>query len=112
MKIKSRDEAGITVLEPQGKITIGMGDVALRDSVHAALEAGSRDILIDLHGVSTIDSSGIGELVSAFTTVTNRGGKLKLLRLPPKVQDILQITQLMTVFDVFDDEIEALQSFD
>ena len=112
MQITTRQEAGITVLEPKGKITIGKGDVALRDSVRDALEAGSRDILIDLHEVTTIDSSGIGELVSAYTTVTNRGGKLKLLSLPPKVQDILQITQLMTVFDVFDDEIEALQSFD
>jgi anti-sigma B factor antagonist len=111
MKITARHQAGITVLEPKGKITIGMGDVALRDSVREALEAGSRDILIDLHEVSTIDSSGIGELVSAYTTVTNRGGKLKLLRLPPKVEDILQITQLMTVFEVYDEEGEALDSF-
>lgn len=67
--------------------------------------------MIDLHGATTIDSSGIGELVATFTTVKNRGGALKLLNLPPKVNDILQITQLITVFDVFDDEVDALMSF-
>jgi len=69
-------------------------------------------ILINLQAVTTIDSSGIGELVSAYTTVTNRGGSLKLLNLPPKVQDILQITQLVTVFDIYDDEDEAVASYD
>ena len=111
MKISARHNGGVTVIEPQGKITIGMGDVALRDSVREALEAGSRDILINLKDVSTIDSSGIGELVSAYTTVTNRNGRLKLLHLPPKVQDILQITQLVTVFETFDNEDEAVRSF-
>lgn len=112
MKIPARHTAGVTVLDPKGKITIGVGDVALRDAVHEAMDAGSKNILINLGNVTTIDSSGIGELVSAFTTVTNRGGKLKLANLPPKVQDILQITQLVTVFDVFSDEEEALASFE
>lgn len=112
MKIPARHSQGITVLEPKGKITIGVGDVALRDAVHEAMDAGAENILINLGNVTTIDSSGIGELVSAFTTVTNRGGKLKLANLPPKVQDILQITQLVTVFDVFSDEEEALASFE
>lgn len=112
MKVGVRHSEGITVLEPKGKITIGVGDVALRDAVHEALEAGSKHILINLELASTIDSSGIGELVSAYTTVTNRGGKLKLLHLPPKVQDILQITQLVTVFDVYDDEATAVSSFE
>lgn len=112
MKIPARHSQGITVLEPKGKITIGVGDVALRDAVHEAMDAGAENILINLGNVTTIDSSGIGELVSAFTTVTNRGGKLKLANLPPKVQDILQITQLVTVFDVFSDEEEALSSFE
>jgi anti-sigma B factor antagonist len=112
MKIPARHTAGITVLDPKGKITIGVGDVALRDAVHEAMDAGSENILSNLGNVTTIDSSGIGELVSAFTTVTNRGGKLKLANLPPKVQDILQITQLVTVFDVFSDEEEALASFE
>ncbi len=111
MNIPSRSRDGVTILEPKGKITIGVGDIALRESVHGALEGGGKDILINLHQVTTIDSSGIGELVSAYTTVTNRGGRLKLLHLPPKVQDILQITQLVTVFDVHDDEEEAIASF-
>lgn len=111
MKIGVRQKGGVTILDLRGKITIGVGDVALRDAVHEALGAGAKNILINLDGVSTIDSSGVGELVSTYTTVTNRGGKLKLLNLPSKVADILQITQLITVFEVFDDEQEALQSF-
>lgn len=112
MKISARHSKGVTILEPTGKLTIGVGDVALRDSVHETLEAGSKNILVNLAGVTTMDSSAIGELVSAYTTVTHRDGKLKLLNLPPKVQDIMQITQLVTVFDVFDDEEEAVDSFD
>jgi anti-sigma B factor antagonist len=111
MKIGVRQRQGVTVLEPKGKITIGSGDIALRDSVIEALDSGSRKILINLKDVSTIDSSGIGELVAAYTTVTNRGGKLKLVGLPPKVSDILQITQLVTVFEVMDSEEEAVDSF-
>lgn len=111
MKISARHREGITVLDPKGKITIGVGDVALREAVQEALDAGAKKILINLSNVSTVDSSGIGEMVSAYTTVTNRGGQLKLVGLPPKVQDILQITQLITVFDVFDTEDEAIDSF-
>jgi len=111
MKIGVRQRQGVTVLEPKGKITIGSGDIALRDSVIEALDSGSRKILINLKDVSTIDSSGIGELVAAYTTVTNRGGKLKLVGLPPKVNDILQITQLVTVFEVMNSEEEAVDSF-
>lgn len=111
MNIPVRQSEGVTILEPKGKITIGVGDVAIKEAVHAALDAGSTNILLNLQNVTTIDSSGIGEIVSAFTTVTNRGGKLKLLNLPPKVQDILQITQLVTVFEIHDDEAEAMASF-
>lgn len=111
MNIPSRSRDGVTILEPKGKITIGVGDIALREMVLSTLEGDDKNILINLKEVTTIDSSGIGELVSAYTTVTNRGGRLKLLHLPPKVQDILQITQLVTVFDVFDDEQEAIDSF-
>lgn len=111
MKIGVRNRQGVTILEPKGKITIGAGDIALRDSVMEALDSGSRKILINLKDVSTIDSSGIGELVAAYTTVTNRGGRLKLVGLPPKVNDILQITQLVTVFEVMDSEEEAVDSF-
>ncbi len=111
MRMTTRLREGVTILRPKGKITIGEGDVALRESVHEALNGGARQLLIDLSDTATMDSSGIGELVSAFTTVTNRGGRLKLLHLPPKVQNILQITQLITVFEVFDNEDEAVASF-
>ena len=111
MRVNVRQREGVTILDLKGKITIGVGDVALRDAIHQALDAGATKILVNLDDVSTIDSSGVGELVSAYTTVTNRGGKLKLVNLPPKVADILQITQLITVFDVYDDEEEALRSF-
>jgi anti-sigma B factor antagonist len=111
MKIEKRERDGVTILAVEGKITIGRGDVALRDAVHEAVGGGAGKILIDLGRVQTIDSSGVGELVSAFTTVRNRGGRLKLLNLPPKVNDILQITQLITVFETFDNENEAIASF-
>jgi anti-sigma B factor antagonist len=111
MKIDKRERDGVTILDLEGKITIGKGDVALREAVQQLLADGVLKILIRLEKVTTIDSSGVGELVSAFTTVTNRGGKLKLVNLPPKVNDILQITQLITVFEVYDNEDEALASF-
>ncbi len=111
MNVSARHREGITILDFQGKITIGAGDIALRDAVIEALDAGSRNLLINLKDVSTIDSSGVGELVSSYTTVTNRGGTLRLLNIPPKVMDILQITQLITVFDSFDSEDEAVESF-
>jgi anti-sigma B factor antagonist len=111
MNISARHRGGVTILDVKGKITIGVGDVALREAVNGALEAGSKSILLNLAGVSTVDSSGVGEMVSAYTTVTNRGGKLKLEKLPSKVADILQITQLITVFEVYDNEDEAVESF-
>jgi anti-sigma B factor antagonist len=111
MKIDKRVQGGVTILDVEGKITIGKGDVALREAVQQALAEGATKLLIDLADVTMIDSSGVGELVSAFTTVTNRGGKLKLLNLPPKVNDILQITQLITVFEVFDNVNEAVASY-
>lgn len=112
MKIGVHNEQGVTILTPKGKITIGVGDVALREAVHEALEAGARKILLDLGGVSTVDSSGVGEMVSAFTTVSNRGGQLKIVNLPSKVADILQMTQLIQVFDTYDEMQEAIDSYD
>lgn len=111
MKIDVRQVQGVTVISPKGKVTIGVGDVALRTAVIEALTAGARNLLIDLQGVSTMDSSGIGELVSAYTTVMNRGGRLKLMSLPAKIADILHITQLISVFETFEDEAEAIASF-
>jgi anti-anti-sigma factor len=111
MKTTSRNVDGIEILSLQGKITIGSGDVQLRDLIAQCLSDGKNNILLDMSGVSTIDSSGIGELVGSFTTVTNRGGRLKLLHLPGKVTDLLQVTQLITVFEVHDDEAAAVASF-
>ena len=111
MKVNVRQRDGVTILDLKGKITIGVGDVALRNAVQDAINSGATKVVINLKDVTTIDSSGVGELVSAFTTATNRGAKLSLANLPSKVSDILQITQLITVFDVFDSEDEAVRSF-
>jgi anti-sigma B factor antagonist len=111
VKIATRQVDGITILDLSGRITLGEGSVQLRDSVRGLLAKGQKHILLNLGDVSYIDSSGIGELVSAFTTVKNQGGELKLLNLTRKVHDLLQITKLYTVFDVKDDEASAISSF-
>jgi anti-sigma B factor antagonist len=111
MKINTRQEGNVTILEVAGKITIGAGDLALRQGVQDALNSGATNLVLDLGGVTTIDSSGVGELVSAYTTATNRGAKVKLAHLPEKVNDVLVITQLITVFDVYDTVDEAVRSF-
>lgn len=111
MKGSFRDVQGVRVLDLSGKITIGVGDVELRRLVEEALASGRNNILVNLKDVTHIDSSGIGELVACFTTVKRRDGSMKLVNLPPKINDILQVTQLITVFDVFDNEQEAIQSF-
>jgi anti-sigma B factor antagonist len=94
-----------------GRITLGEGSIVLRDIVKDLLGKGNKKILLNLGDVNYIDSSGIGELVSAFTTVKNQGGELKLLNLTKKVHDLLQITKLYTVFDVRDDEASAIKAF-
>ena len=111
MKASTRQVDGITVLDLSGRITLGEGSVVLRDSVRDLLAKGEKKLLLNLGDVTYIDSSGIGELVSAFTTVRNQGGELKLLNLTKKVHDLLQITKLYTVFDVKDDEAVAISSF-
>jgi anti-sigma B factor antagonist len=111
MKVNVRQRDGVTILDLKGKITIGIGDVALRNAVQEVINNGATKVVINLRDVTTIDSSGVGELVSAYTTATNRGVKLRLAKLPAKVNDILQITQLITVFDVYDSEDEAIHSF-
>ena len=111
MKISPRQVDGVTILDCSGRITLGEGSVILRDAVRDLLSKGQKKILLNLGEVNYIDSSGIGELVSAFTTVRNQGGELKLLNLTKKVHDLLQITKLYTVFDVRDDEASAVQAF-
>ena len=111
MKIKTRQVDGVTIMDCSGRITLGEGSVQLRDAVRDLLSKGSKQILLNLGDVTYIDSSGIGELVSAFTSVRNQGGELKLLNLTKKVHDLLQITKLYTVFDVKDDEAAAIGAF-
>ena len=111
MKATSRDVNDVQIIKLEGKITIGAGDSQLREVIGNALNAGKSKVLLDMSGVTTIDSSGIGELVGSYTTVTNRGGKLKLLHLPDKLNELLHVTQLITVFEVYDSEQEALSSF-
>lgn len=111
MKATTRTVDGVDIISLQGKITIGAGDQQLRDVINEALNGGNNKILLDMSGVTTIDSSGIGELVGSYTTVTNRGGKLKLLHLPAKLNELLHVTQLITVFEVYENEPEAVKSF-
>ena len=111
MKTSTRQVDGITIVDLSGRITLGEGSVLLRDVVRDLVTKGQRKILLNLGDVTYIDSSGIGELVSAFTTVRNQGGELKLLNLTKKVHDLLQITKLYTVFDVKDDEAAAVAAF-
>ncbi|HEY8019668.1 MAG TPA: STAS domain-containing protein [Thermoanaerobaculia bacterium] len=111
MQLSTRQRDGVTIVDLKGKITIGAGDVELRNAVLQAVNDGAKKILINLSGVTTIDSSGVGELVSSYTTAKNRAAQLKLVNLPDKVQDVLTVTQLITVFDVYDTEDEAIRSF-
>ena len=111
MKASNRQVDGVTVVDLSGRITLGEGSVVLRDTVRELIGKGDKKILLNLGDVTYIDSSGIGELVSAFTTVRNQGGELKLLKLTKKVHDLLQITKLYTVFDIKDDEAVAIASF-
>ena len=109
--ISERQAGDVTILDLNGKVTIGEGSVALRNAIRRLLGEGKSKILLNLGGVGYIDSSGIGELVSSFTAVNKEGGTLKLLNLTQKIQDLLAITKLLTVFDVFENEGEALSSY-
>ena len=111
IKLSSRQVGDVTVVDAAGRITLGEGSSALRDLLRDMVAKGQKKILLNLGEVSYLDSSGIGELVSGFTTVTNQGGSLKLLGLTKRVKDLLQITKLYTVFDVHDDEASAVRSF-
>ena len=111
MKANTRQVNGVTVVDMSGRITLGEGSVILREAVKDLVAKGHKKILLNLGDVTYIDSSGIGELVSAFTSVRNQGGELKLLNLTKKVHDLLQITKLYTVFDIKDDEGKAIEAF-
>jgi anti-sigma B factor antagonist len=111
MKTDIRSANGVTIVDVHGKITIGEGSIELRHRLRELLQAGKKDVLLNLGDVSYLDSSGIGELVSCYTTVANQGGRLKLLNLTKKVQELLTITKLLTVFESYEDEAKAIASF-
>ena len=111
MKSSTRQVDGVTIVDLSGRITLGEGSVVLRDTVRDLLSKGQKKILLNLGDVNYIDSSGLGELVGAYTTAKNQGAALKLLSLTRKVKDVLQLTKLYTVFDIYDDEASAIASF-
>lgn len=110
MNLNTRRLDDVVILDLSGRITIGEGTLILRSQIHKLLDAGEQKFLLNLADVDYIDSSGLGELVSSFTTVRNKGGQLKLLSLTRRVRDLLQITKLLTVFEAFDNEAEALKT--
>ena len=111
MKLSTRQVDGVTIVDCSGRITLGEGSVMMRDTVRDLLAKGNKKIILNLGEVNYIDSSGIGELVSAFTSAKKQGGELKLLNLTKRIHDLLQITKLYTVFDVQEDEALAVKSF-
>jgi anti-sigma B factor antagonist len=111
MKIPTREIGNVTVLAPKGKVTIGLGDVDLRNAIDTALSSGKKNILVDLGGVTKMDSSGLGELVAAHNTVAEHNGTIKLVNIPSKLYNIMGVAQIVTVFDVFDNIDEAVGTF-
>ena len=111
LDVKERQAGDVTILDLRGEVRIGEGSIALRDAIRNLTGTGKKKLLLNLAGVSYIDSSGIGELIANYTTVSRQGGQLKLLKLTDRVQNLLVITKLLTVFDTYDDEAEALKSF-
>ena len=112
LKTSTRQVDGVTIVDLSGRITLGEASVVVRDVINDLMGKGNKKVLLNLGEVDYIDSSGVGELVSCFTTVRNAGGELKLLSLTQKVQDVLHVTKLYTVFDIKDDEFTAVKSFD
>ena len=111
MKIETRTVGDVKILDCSGRITLGEGTMVVRNAVRELLKVNEKKIILNLAEVNYIDSSGIGELVSTYTTVTSNDGQLKLLGLTRKIQELLAITKLLTVFQVFEDEQAALDSF-
>ena len=110
VKLTTRQVGDVTVIDASGRITLGEGSSTFRDAIRDMTAKGNKKLLLNLGDVSYIDSSGLGELVSSYTTVRNKGGDVKLLKLTSKTRDLLQMTKLLTVFDVYDDEGKAITS--
>jgi anti-sigma B factor antagonist len=111
LEVKERQAGDVTILDMSGAVRMGEGSISLRNAIRGLVEQGKKKILLNLGGVKNIDSSGIGELIANYTTVSRDGGQLKLLNLTDRIQNLLVITKLLTVFDAYDNEAEALSSF-
>lgn len=111
LDLNERQAGDVTILDLSGSVRMGEGAISLRNSIRGLIEQGNKKILLNLSGVKNIDSSGIGELIANYTTLSRDGGQLKLLNLTDKIQNLLVITKLLTVFDSYDNEAEALNSF-
>ena len=111
LDLKERQAGDVTILDLSGEVRIGEGSISLRDSIRKLADAGKNKVLLNLAGVKYMDSSGVGELIANYTTIRRQGGQLKLLNLTDRIQNILVITKLLTVFDSYDNEAEALKSF-
>jgi anti-sigma B factor antagonist len=111
MQIEERRVGDITILDLKGKMTLGEGDELLKDKVNSLMNQGDRKILMNLEAVPYIDSAGLGEIVRTYTTVSRQGGTMKLVNLTKRITDLLAITKLLTVFETFDNEAEALKSY-
>ena len=111
MQIEERSSGDVVVLDLKGKITLGEGDELLKDKVNSLVNQGQKKIVLNLADVPYIDSAGLGEIVRTYTTVSRQGGSLKLLNLTKRIEDLLSITKLLTVFDTYDNEADAIQSY-
>ena len=111
MQIEERPSGDVMVLDMTGKLTIGEGDELLKDKINSLIQQGYKKLILNLEGVPYVDSAGLGEIVRTYTTVSRQGGSLKLLNLTKRIEDLLSITKLLTVFDTYDSEQEALSSF-
>ena len=111
MQIEERVVNNVTILDLKGKITLGEGDEVLKDKINSLIQQDRKKILLNLGEVPYIDSAGLGEIVRTYTTVSRQGGKLKLLNLTKRIQDLLAITKLLTVFETYESEPDALKSF-
>jgi anti-sigma B factor antagonist len=110
-KVNIRHIEGSTILEVSGRITLGEGGVTLRDAIQETLNTGTKRLILNMGGVNYMDSSGVGELTAAHTSARNKGCELKLLHLTKRIDDLMQITKLSTIFDIYSEEQEALSSF-
>ena len=111
LEVRERQAGDVSILDLSGAVRIGEGSISLRNTIRSLVDGGKNKILLNLAGVKYMDSTGIGELIASYTTVSRGGGHLKLLNLTDKIQDLLVITKLLTVFDVYESESDALNSF-